>query len=58
VGAEIVQYRWDFGDGSAIVTGGPSVAHRFDARRAYDARVEVTDSLGHVTVAHVTVNLR
>ena len=33
------------------------VTHRFHARKAYDTRVEVTDSLGHVTVAHVTVDL-
>ena len=56
-GAGIVQYRWDFGDKSPIETGGPTVTHRFHARKAYDARVEVTDSLGHVTVAHVVVDL-
>jgi subtilisin family serine protease len=57
-GADIVQYRWDFGDKSPIVTDGPTVTHRYHARKAYDARVEVTDSLGHVTVAHVLVDLR
>ena len=50
-GADIVQYRWDFGDKSPIFTSDqPSVTHRFHARKVYDTRVEVTDSLGHVTV--------
>jgi PKD repeat protein len=54
-----VQYRWDFGDKSPIVTtDDPTVTHRYPARKAYDARVEVTDSLGHVTVAHLLVDLR
>jgi subtilisin family serine protease len=58
VDADIVQYRWDFGDKSPIITTDePTVTHRYHARRAYDARVEVTDSLGHVTVAHVAVDL-
>ena len=56
-GADIVQYRWDFGDKSPVVTNGPTVPHRYHAPRTYDARVEVTDSLGHVTVAHMVVNL-
>ena len=57
VGADIVSYRWDFGDKSAIETG-PTVTHRFKAKKSYDVRVEVTDSLGHVTVAHVVVDLK
>jgi hypothetical protein len=56
-GAEIVQYRWDFGDKSPILTDGPTVTHRYHARQTYDARVEVTDSLGHVTVAHIAVQV-
>jgi hypothetical protein len=59
VGADIVQYRWDFGDRSRIVTTDePTVTHRYRAAKTYDARVEVTDSLGHVTVAHVEVRVR
>jgi subtilisin family serine protease len=58
VGADIVGYRWDFGDGTPIVSSpGNTITHRYHARRSYDARVEVTDSLGHVTVAHVTVTV-
>ena len=58
-GADIVQYRWDFGDNSPYVTtDGPTVTHRYHARKAYAARVEVTDSLGHVSVAQVRVDLR
>jgi subtilisin family serine protease len=56
-GADIVQYRWDFGDKSPIVTDGPTVTHHYHARKMYDARVEVTDSLGHVTVAHIAITV-
>jgi hypothetical protein len=59
VGADIVQYRWDFGDRSRIVTTDePTVTHRYRSSKTYDARVEVTDSLGHMTVAHVEVRVR
>jgi hypothetical protein len=59
VGADIVQYRWDFGDRSRIVTTDePSVTHHYRAAKTYDARVEVTDSFGHVTVAHVEVRVK
>jgi hypothetical protein len=55
-GAEIVQYRWDFGDHSPIVTTtDPSTTHRYKSTRTFDARVEVTDSLGHQTVVHISV---
>jgi subtilisin family serine protease len=58
VGADITQYRWDFGDGSPFVTTDePTVEHRYRKARTYDARVEVTDSLGHRTVAHFTVHV-
>ncbi|MFN2166645.1 MAG: S8 family serine peptidase, partial [Anaerolineae bacterium] len=43
VGAEAVQYRWDFGDGSAIATSAaPTVVHSYDVGGKYLARVEVT----------------
>ena len=39
VGADIVQYRWDFGDGSPIVTTtSPTVEHRYTARRTAETR--------------------
>jgi subtilisin family serine protease len=55
-GAAIVQWRWDFGDHSPVVTTtGPSTTHDYTSRRGVDARVEVTDSLGHRSVVHIRV---
>jgi hypothetical protein len=54
-GASAVKYRWDFGDRSQIVTTtGPDVTHRYtSSHKDRDARVEVTDSLGHRTVVDI-----
>ena len=58
-GATAVKYRWDFGDRSPIVTNtGPDVAHRYTSHKDRDARVEVTDSLGHRSVVHIDVGHR
>jgi len=47
-----VQYRWDFGDGSRIVTGsGSQAGHVYDQYGIYHVRVEVTDSYGHRAVS-------
>jgi uncharacterized repeat protein (TIGR01451 family) len=52
VGAEAVQYRWDFGDGSDIaVSSSPSVIHVYETEGTYYAQVEVTDSYGHTAVS-------
>ncbi|MFD3163242.1 S8 family serine peptidase [Herpetosiphon sp. NSE202] len=48
-----VEYRWDFGDGSAIVTtpAGTPVGHTYtDPDMTYTVRVEVTDSYGNKTI--------
>ncbi len=46
----LVQYRWDFGDGSPIATTTtPTVTHTY-APGAYTARVEVTDFYGHTAI--------
>jgi PKD domain len=51
VGASFTTFRWDFGDGSPIVTTtGPTVMHKYRRNRSYDVRVQVTDSLGHSAV--------
>ncbi len=51
-GASFTSFRWDFGDGSPVVTtSGPVVEHRYRPAGTYQVRVEVTDSLGHHTVA-------
>lgn len=41
----IVSYNWDFGDGSAIVTG-VSVSHRFENAGDYVVTLTVTDAAG------------
>lgn len=46
------RYRWDFGDGSAIVeTDQPSVAHQYANPGTYTPRVEVTNTWGHKAVS-------
>ena len=56
VGAEAVQYRWDFGDGSDIaVSSSPSAIHIYETEGTYYAQVEVTDSYGHTAVSEETM---
>lgn len=46
--AFFVRYRWDFGDGTPIVTSfDPVVVHQFARAGSYNVRVEATDSYGH-----------
>jgi hypothetical protein len=53
-----VLYRWDFGDGSPVATTtAPTVSHSYRARHDHDVRVEATDSFGHRTIAHLTIDL-
>jgi subtilisin family serine protease len=48
----IVSYTWDFGDGSAPVTGSSaSVAHGFPSRASYTVTLTVTDRAGQVGAA-------
>ena len=59
VGASIVQYRWDFGDGTSYeTTTAPTVQHKYQHRGTYDVRIEATDSLGHVSVGHAVVPVK
>ena len=59
VGASFTQYRWDFGDGSGFVTTtDPTVTHKFQSRRNYEVRVEVTDSLGHRAIGTGVIELK
>ena len=52
VPSAFVRYRWDFGDGSPIVTTDQAtVVHQYAKAGTYQARVEVTDSWGHKAVA-------
>jgi hypothetical protein len=56
VGSPITTYRWDFGDGSPVVTtSSPTVEHRYTGNRAVTARVEVVDALGHKAIGTTTI---
>jgi len=54
-----VQYRWDFGDGSAItqVYDGPNASHTYLVCGPYTVRAEVTDSNGNVTIGSKQINV-
>ena len=59
VGASFTKFRWDFGDGSHIVTTtGPSVMHKYRKNTSYEVRVEATDSLGHSAVTSYDLKLK
>jgi len=55
-----VSFRWDWGDGSGIVSGGssPTAAHTYADPGTYTVWVEGTDPMGHsaLTSIAVTVN--
>ncbi len=52
---DLVQYRWDFGDGSPIqTTTVPTVTHTY-APGTFTAHVEVTDFYGHTAIDAGTV---
>lgn len=54
----IVQYRWDFGDGSPIETSaGPNISHTYTQTGVYKAYVEVTDRFGHKAVSSSDVSV-
>ncbi|MEZ4870343.1 MAG: S8 family serine peptidase [Caldilineaceae bacterium] len=55
-----VQYRWDFGDGSAyVISSGSQSSHQYRCSDtdAYTVRVEVTDNYGNVTVGEQQVTV-
>jgi subtilisin family serine protease len=48
VGAPFTSFRWNFGDGSPVVTTtGPVVTHRYRDDGEHRVTVEATDGLGH-----------
>ncbi|MEO7191249.1 MAG: PKD domain-containing protein, partial [Vicinamibacterales bacterium] len=53
----IVRYDWDFGDGSALVTGGPQNNHVYTAVGTYAISLKVTDDTGRVAVLTQTVSV-
>jgi subtilisin family serine protease len=60
VGGEALQYRWDFGDGTAYVTtSGDMATHQYMRPGTYQARVEVKDEYMHTMVSDpVTVEVK
>ena len=48
-------YRWDFGDGSPVVTGGPLASHSY-AEGEYVARLTVTDGAGTTSSAVASIS--
>jgi len=60
---DILYYRVDFGDGSDVETVTPDssgalvVNHKYPARGAYKAHVEVVDEYGHKAVNTAFVNV-
>jgi subtilisin family serine protease len=56
--AEVDTTRWDFGDGSAVVTsanGAVTMSYAYDRPGTYTARLEVTNALGHRYLATTQV---
>lgn len=52
-------YRWDFGDGSGFTSNYPQpfVSHTYEQCGTYMVRVEVTDSLGNITLGSLMANV-
>ena len=55
VDGEIVEYRWDFGDGSDEVSGGPSNAHYYGRPGTFEVRLTVVDDGGATAQDTLTV---
>jgi hypothetical protein len=59
VGAAFTKFRWDFDDGSHIVTTTtPTVTHTYRKSDRFDVRVEATDSLGHRAIGDDGVRVK
>lgn len=58
-GDEIVNYAWDFGDGSPIVSGPTAIApeHVYQATGEFYPELQVTDDRGGIGVVHLGFNL-
>jgi PKD repeat protein len=53
---QIVQYTWDFGDGSpVVVTRGPSISHQYQQTGAFTVTVHLQDQQGREGTARVVV---
>jgi len=55
---QIVQYTWDFGDGSPMVaTTGPTISHQYQQAGAFTVTVHLQDQQGHEGTARVVVSV-
>ncbi len=57
-GHTIVQYVWDFGDGTPIVSSGdPLMTHTYGAQATYTVVLRVTDDVGRFAVSSQSVSV-
>jgi PKD repeat protein len=54
---DIVQYDWDFGDGSTAIDGGPTPVNNYAAGGKYIVRLTVTDDSGETDVDVTTATV-
>lgn len=52
---EIVEYRWDFGDGQSNVTATATTTHAYETNGSFNASVTVVDSAGLTDDANVSI---
>ena len=58
VGRSIVEYTFDFGDGTPLVSGpGPTVQHLYGTAKTYTVVLRVTDDTGRTGVSTATVSV-
>ena len=48
-GRTITQYKWDFGDGTTLVSGTPITTHTFAKGISYNVQLQVMDSAGELS---------
>ena len=56
-GGEIVQYDWDYGDGTSDVDAGPEPKHNWAETGLYDVTLTVTDEVGGMDSDTTTFNI-
>jgi|GEM_PF-3330977 len=54
---EIVQYDWNFGDGTSAPDAGPNPEHTYDAEGTYQVTLTVTDDEGNTNAAATTATI-
>jgi chitodextrinase len=57
VGRRIVNYRWDFGDGTLRDTAEPTTSHAYGLPRTYTVTLVVTDDIGRTATTSSTVTV-